>query len=51
MIPQVEQALPAAGGNGLEIRLPIGELRAVFVEQAQLRCVARVVGGDDQVEF
>ena len=35
-IAQVEQALKAAGGDVLEIRLPESELPAMVVEQAEL---------------
>ena len=50
VVPQVEQPLLAGNGDGLEIGLPVGELGAVRVEQAELRRAVRVVGGDDEVE-
>ena len=50
VVPQVEQALLVGDGDGLEIRLPVGELRAMGVEQAEFSGVSRVIGGDDEVE-
>ncbi|MGH6635210.1 MAG: hypothetical protein ACRED0_03440 [Gammaproteobacteria bacterium] len=50
VVRQVEQASLAGNGDGLEIRLPVGELRAVRVEQAEFRRATRIVGGDDEVE-
>ncbi|MGH8643741.1 MAG: hypothetical protein ACREX4_04465 [Gammaproteobacteria bacterium] len=32
VVPQVEQSLLAGNRDGLEIRLPVGELRALRVE-------------------
>lgn len=50
VVPQVEETLKTAGGEGLELRLPEGELRAVVVEQAKLCGELRVVCGDDEVK-
>ena len=50
VVPQVEQSLLAGNGDGLEIRLPVGELGAMRVEQAEFRRAVRVVGGDDEIE-
>ena len=51
VVPQVEQPLLARHRDGLEIRLPVGELHAMLIEQAEFRRAARVVGGDDEVEI
>jgi len=40
-----------AHGDGLEIRVAVGELRAVGVEQAKLGGEVRRIGGDNQVEM
>ena len=51
VVPQVEQPLLARNRDGLEIRLPVGELHAMLIEQAEFRRAARVVGGDDEVDM
>lgn len=51
VIAQVDQPLPMADADGLEIRMAVGELRAVGVEQTKLGGVIRCVGGDDEVEM
>jgi hypothetical protein len=50
VVPQVEQPLLARNGDGLEIRLPVDELHAMLIEQAECRRTARVVNGDDEIE-
>ncbi|MGI8425534.1 MAG: hypothetical protein ACR2M4_02855 [Actinomycetota bacterium] len=50
VVPQVEQALLAGNDDGLEIRLPVGELGAVRIDQPEFRRAVRIVGGDDEVE-
>ena len=50
VIPQVEQSLQVADGDGLEIRLPVGELRAVGVEQAELGGAIRGIRSDDEIK-
>jgi hypothetical protein len=50
VVPQVEQPLLARNGDGLEIRLPVDELHAMLIEQAEFRRTARVVNGDDEIE-
>jgi hypothetical protein len=49
VIAQIEQSLLVRNRDGLEIRLPVGELHAMLIEQAECRRAARVVGGDDEV--
>ena len=50
IVPQIEEALEVAGGDGLEVRLAVGDLRAVAIEQAELGGAFQVIGSDDQVE-
>ena len=51
VVPQVEQPPLPRHRDDLEIRLPEGELHAMFIEQTEFRRAARVVGGDDEVDI